>query len=192
MPRRRRQDGPKAIGREQGSRLIIVDPDGSRVIEHGRSDRGQLTVAHPDTISRVEPVNPGQGHRPGRAQPQHRQGVGRQPGAGRGVKNFLKAAGMFGIIVGKPHPSQVRRINDRRQRLHEWLTRNSHAGVNEDWLFSLDDEGIDRQESHAGNREIGRQDVDIRPHLIGLENCRFIHEQPSFSVTSSNRMRTRL
>jgi len=112
IPGRRRDDGPKAIGREKGFRFVIVESDGRRVVEQGRSDGGERSIAGADTVSRIQPVNPIHRYRPRGAHPQHCQTVRQQPRFRRRFKYLLNAAGMIRIIVGDPNSPQVLRIND--------------------------------------------------------------------------------
>src|SRR5512139_1254287 len=92
---------------------------------------------------------------------------------------------MICIIVGKPHPPQVLRINDRLKSLHELLTLNSHSRVHEDRLSSLDHEGIDREESHAGNREMGGKDLDIWQHFMEIIHRKLLLSRFSAQTTST-------
>ncbi len=83
-------------------------------------------------------------------------------------EQLMQRADVVEVRVGEPDPLEVGRVDDRPQSGHELVALHDGAGVDQDRLGTVEDEGVERDESEAGDREGRRQHVDV-----GRGRCRY-------------------
>jgi hypothetical protein len=152
---------PKTVGAEQGSGPVVQKAGGRRAVEERRPEGVQPTVADVENLAGVEQVHPVERDGPLAGHDPHSGEGADHPCLGCGLQQRPQTAGVVPVGVGDPHPAHVGGVHHLGERRHEILAGGAEAGVDDNGVLGVQDEGVDRQEPEAGNLHVVVEDCDI-------------------------------
>ena len=155
------QQGAEAVGAEQGAGLVVVEAGGDGVVERRGPESGERAVADRDGLAGVDEVDPIHGQGREVAHDAGAQEGGDDPDLGVGGDEVADGADVIEVGVGEPDPAEVGGIDDRTQGLQELVALDDGAGVDQDGLLPVQDEGVD------GTGPAGMGKADVRTSMPG-------------------------